>query len=99
MDGAKTAMKMTMAIQAMKNMYVGRQPKRSWANELMTRPASSPTRAEFARPDCHAAVICFCPLFGSTDPNRSLNWVCPKKPLIYQGVSSFLQGKGLGRGH
>jgi hypothetical protein len=74
-DGAKTGMKITTVIHAMKNIIVRRQPNRSWQTALITSPANWPTRAEFARPDCHSAGMSFCFDASSYTPNRSLNWV------------------------
>ena len=64
-DGAKNEMKIEPVNQAMKNIIVRRKPNLSLLNELMTKPSSSPTRAELARPDCHGADINFCFVPGS----------------------------------
>jgi hypothetical protein len=56
-DGAKTGMKIMTAIHAMKNIMVGRQPKRSCVQALTSRPASWPTSDELDRPDCHEAEM------------------------------------------
>jgi len=58
-EGAKKGIKMAIVIHAMKNIMVGRHPNLSWLYELNARPNSSPTTAEFAKPDCHGAVISF----------------------------------------
>lgn len=76
-DGAKTGMKIAAAIQTMKNIKVGRHPKRSWEYALTRSPPSCPTSDEFDNPDCHDAGIDFSPVFGLAIPKRSLNCVCP----------------------
>ena len=58
-DGAKTGIKIIMAIQTIKTIMVGRQPNLSWVYELTKSPASWPTRAELLRPDCQGAGMSF----------------------------------------
>lgn len=64
-DGAKNEIKTDAAIQTMKNIIVLRHPNLSLQYEFTTRPNSSPTKAELAKPDCHGAEISFFLVPGS----------------------------------
>lgn len=73
-DVEKKGMKIIKAIQPMKNIIVGRQPKRSCAQAFTSKPASCPTSAEFDRPDCQLGVINLAPGFaGLGTPKRFWN--------------------------
>ena len=76
-EGANTGIKIITVIQAMKNIIVGRHPKRSCAYMLMMRPNSWPTTEELERPDCQEAGIEYFCVAESYTPNRSWNWVWP----------------------
>lgn len=76
-DGVNTGMKIITAIHAMKNIIVCRQPKRSWAQALTSKPASCPTSAELDKPDCHEGEMTLWPCVASKLPKRSWNCFWP----------------------